>query len=63
MKKLNAQIGVEMMKEKFQSEKTEQIATKLATTMVHNLPNILNTIYTTDRIRMKDESEDQLEVI
>ena len=31
--------------------------------MVHNLPNILKTIYQADRTRMRDESEEALEVL
>jgi len=31
--------------------------------MGHNLPNTLRTIYETDRTRMKDESQDEMEVL
>ena len=31
--------------------------------MGHNLPNILKTIYVTDRERMKDETEEEMAVL
>ena len=61
--KLTVETGINMQKEKFQQLKSSQIADKLVNDMGHNLPNILRTIYQTDRVRTKDESEEAMEVL
>jgi len=56
-------MGINIQKEKFHQLKTSQIAYKLVNDMGDNLPNILRTIYETDRLRAKDESEEELAVL
>ena len=63
LSKLTTKVGVDQLRQKLSQEKAAQIADKLVYDMGHNFPNILKQIYNTDRIRMKDESAEEMEVM
>ena len=54
---------MQIQEEKLLTTKMTAIAHKLANNMGHNLPNTLKTIYETDRTRIKDESQEEMEVM
>lgn len=62
MENLKIEIGIETLKRKFQQLKTIQTADKLHM-MSENFPKILKTIYQEDKIRMKEQSEDEMAVL
>ncbi len=62
MENLKIELGVEILKQKFQQKKTVQTADKIHH-MSHNFPNILKTIYHEDKMRMKEQSEDEMAVL
>ena len=62
MQNLSIELGVETLKRKIQQLKTIQTADKIHL-MSHNFPNILKTIYQEDKLRMREESEDEMAVL
>ena len=62
MQNLSLELGVETLKRKIQQLKTIQTADKIHL-MSHNFPNILKTIYHEDKLRMREESEDEMAVL
>lgn len=59
---IKTELGIQMMKQKLQQQKTVQTVDKLYN-MSNNLPNILSTIYVEDRLRLKDSVEDERAVL
>ena len=60
--KLKIELGVRLFEEKHKQLKTLSTAEKLHK-MSHNLPSILQTVYKEDRLRMLEQSEDEMAVL
>ena len=62
VQKLKIELGIQLFQEKYKQLKTVSTADKMHS-MNHNLPNILKTIYAEDKLRMVEQSEDEMAVL
>lgn len=62
VQKMKTEIGVQLFQERSKQTKTLTTAAKMHS-MNHNLPNILKTIYAEDKLRMVEQSEDEMAVL